>query len=38
MMAGHPRWLSVQRWMVGSVLVLLGSRMAIEAWKWPVLS
>jgi threonine/homoserine/homoserine lactone efflux protein len=38
MMADNPRWLSVQRWVVGSVLVLLGSRMAFEAWKWPVLS
>lgn len=35
LIANHPRWLLVQRWGVGCVLVLLGSRMALEAWRWP---
>jgi threonine/homoserine/homoserine lactone efflux protein len=38
LMVGRPRWLQVQRWVVGSVLLLLGSKMALDAWKWQVLS
>ncbi len=38
LMAGRPRWLQIQRWVVGSVLLLLGSKMALEAWKWQALS
>lgn len=36
LMTGRPGWLLAQRWVVGGVLVLLGSRMALEAWHWPI--
>ena len=36
-MTGQQHWLLVQRWFVGGMLLLLGSRMALEAWRWPPL-
>lgn len=37
-LARRPRWLLVQRWVVGGMLILLGSRMALDVWSWPVQS
>lgn len=33
LMANRPGWLLAQRWMVGGLLVVLGSRMVIQAWN-----
>ncbi|MBV8156296.1 MAG: LysE family translocator [Dyella sp.] len=37
MMNGQQRWLLVQRWLVGGLLLLLGLKMALDAWQWPPL-
>jgi threonine/homoserine/homoserine lactone efflux protein len=37
-LAQRPRWLLVQRWVMGGTLVLLGTRMGIDAWHWSALA
>ncbi|CAB3766181.1 LysE family translocator [Paraburkholderia solisilvae] len=32
--ARHPGWLLAQRWLMGTMLILLGAKMGIDAWHW----